>query len=137
MSAPAIQVDVKAVMFQLMNSKEHQGVKLCQIDSHPSVPKGEIVLMEVIERGGQSLFFTGTGFTLPGHGFIPYAVTERADWPRGPYPFSHPQRREDDGALEFVFADRPSVTISVNKDAWGELAMFIRLMWMKHAASYE
>jgi hypothetical protein len=134
MRAPAIPIDARGEMLRLLGSDEISGVRLGLIDSHPPVPEGETVFMELIESGGQSLLFSNTGFTLPGHGFIPYSVVESADRPRGPYPFNSPQKRDDEGAVEFLFRDLPAVTVSISKDVRGVLGMFIQVMRRKYAA---
>jgi hypothetical protein len=48
--------------------------------SHPSLPKDEILVAEVIDKGGQSYFFTNNGFTLPGRGFVPYQEIKAVKW---------------------------------------------------------
>ena len=57
-------------------------VTLDPAHSHPDVPAGEVVVMEVVDLNGQGLFFTGSGFTVPGHGFVPYKDIFGADWAR-------------------------------------------------------
>jgi hypothetical protein len=134
MNAPAIPIDARGEMLRLLGSVEIPGVRLGLIGLHPPVPKGETVFMELIESDGQSLFFSTTGFTFSGHGFIPYNVVESADWPRGPSPWDTPQEREDKEALEFIFRDRPSVTVHVSREIRYMLAMFVQVMRIKYAA---
>ena len=67
-----------------MGLGEMDNITLNPARSDPDVPKGETVIMEVIDRNGQRLYFTGNGLTIPGQGFFPYKDIQHADWPSRP-----------------------------------------------------
>lgn len=113
MSAPAISnADMVEIQLRKWISKRHvHNAKLAPPYSHPSVPAGEPVIAEVVDRNGQGLFFTGSGFTLPGHGFIHYDDIAAAEWissePNGD---RAKRKREDFDHIEFALRDGSSVT---------------------------
>ena len=79
--------------------------------SHPSVPAGETVVAEVIDRAGQGVFFTGSGFTLPGRGFVRYDDVQSATWLSvGPNKLA--RKREDFDHIELSFRDGSSATLA-------------------------
>ena len=104
MSAPAIS-NAEMVEIQLRKwiGKRHvHNVKLSPSNSHQSVPAGERVIAEVVDRSGQSLFFTGSGFTLPGHGFIHFDDITTAEWISSePFAVRARRKREDFDHIEF------------------------------------
>jgi len=111
-------------------------VKLSPTCSHPSVPAGETVIAEIVDRSGQGLFFTGSGFTLPGHGFIPYEDITAADWISfEPFGVKAKRKREDFDHIEFALRDGSSVTLTDVEKAVFPLLRFFE--WMierrKHA----
>jgi hypothetical protein len=114
MSAPAIS-NAEMVEIQLrkwIGKRRVHNVKLSPAYSHPSVPVGETVIAEVIDRSGQGLFFTGTGFTLPGHGFIRYDDIVSAEWISSePFVARAKRKREDFDHIEFQLRDGSSVTL--------------------------
>jgi hypothetical protein len=107
MSAPAIS-NADMVEIQLrkwIGKRSVHNVKLSPSYSHPSVPAGETVIAEVIDRGGQGLFFTANGFTLPSHGFIHYDDITAAEWISSePFGVRAKRKREDLTILSLHFA---------------------------------
>jgi hypothetical protein len=100
------------------------------------VPAGETVIAEVVDRSGQGLFFTGTGFTLPGHGFIRYDDIVSAEWISSkPFGVRANRKREDYDHIEFSLRDDSSLTLTDVEQAVFPLLHFFR--WMiqrrKHA----
>jgi hypothetical protein len=138
MSAPAIS-DADMVEIQLrkwIGKRRVHNVKLRPAYSHPSVPAGEVVIAEVLDRSGQGLFFTGTGFTLPSHGFIRYDDIVSAEWISSePFEVRARRKREDYDHIEFSLRDGSSVTLTDVEQAAFPLLQFFE--WMiskkKHA----
>ena len=131
MSAPAISdADMIEIQLRKWIRKRHvHNVKLRPTYSHPSVPAGEVVIAEVIDRSGQGLFFTGTGFTLPGHGFIRYDDIVAAEWISSePFGVRAKRKREDYDHIEFSLHDGSSVTLTDVEQAVFPLLRFFG--WM-------
>ena len=77
------------------------------------MPKGQTVVAEVVDRTGQGLFFTGSGFTLPGHGFVNYDDIKEASWMSAKGGLVTPGRkREEFDHLEFSLQDGSSVMLT-------------------------
>jgi hypothetical protein len=68
------------------------------------------VIAEVIDRAGQGVFFTGTGFTLTGRGFIRYDDVQAATW-ISTRPDRLTRKREDFDHIELSLRDGSSVTL--------------------------
>jgi hypothetical protein len=138
MSAPVIS---KAEMVEIQLRKwigkgRVHNVKLGPTYSHPSVPVGETVIAEVLDRSGQGLFFTGSGFTIPGHGFIHYDAIKAAEWISSePFGVRAKRKREDFDHIVFALRDGSSVTLTDIEQAVFPLLHFFQ--WMirrkKHA----
>ncbi len=115
MNAPAIS-NADMVEIQLrkwIGKRRVHNVTLSPAYSHPSVPAGERVIAEVIDRSGQGLFFTGSGFTLPGHSFIRYDDITAAEWISSePIAVRAKRKREDFDHIEFSLRDGSSVTLA-------------------------
>jgi hypothetical protein len=79
---------------------------------HPDVPTGETAVMEYIDPDGRRYLFTGTGFTIPGHGFILYKDASHIDWP----PFGPDRRADYKDYLVIYFRDRPAITFRVGHE---------------------
>jgi hypothetical protein len=112
-------------------------VTLSPTYSHPSVPAGETVIAEVVDRSGQGLFFTGSGFTLPGHGFIRYDDIMAAEWISSePFAVRARRKREDYDHIELSLRDGSSLTVTDVEQAVFPLLHFFE--WMvgkrRHAA---
>jgi hypothetical protein len=86
-------------------------VKLRPTYSHSSVPAGETVVAEVVDRAGRGLFFTGSGFTLPERGFIRYAEVKTATWISS-QPDRLARKREDFDHIELSLCDGSSVELT-------------------------
>jgi hypothetical protein len=131
MSAPAIS-NADMVEIQLRKWIGKRGVhniKLSPAYSHPSVPVGETVIAEIIDRSGQGLFFTGGGFKLPGHDFIHYDNITAAEWISSePFGVRAKHKREDFDHIEFVLRDGSSVTLTDVEQAVFPLLHFFQ--WM-------
>ena len=69
------------------------------------------MIAEVIDRSAQGLFFTRSGFTLPGHGFIRYDDIVMAKWISS-RPDSFTRKREDYDHIEIEVRDGSSVTLT-------------------------
>jgi hypothetical protein len=95
-------------------------------NTHPDVPSGEVVVMEVVDRNGQGLFFTGSGFAIPGHGFVPYKDISGAGWANYGFKF------EDKYKIEVRFTNSPLVVTLNIGDYAMRLSMFINSMAMTH-----
>jgi hypothetical protein len=104
-------------------------VKLRPAYSHPSLPAGETVIAVVVDRDGQGLFFTGSGFTSPGHGFIRYDDIMVAEWISSePLDVKATRKREDFDHIEFSLRDGSSVTLADLDQAVFPLLRFFE--WM-------
>ena len=104
MSAPAISdADMVEIQLRKWIGRGHvHNVTLEPTYSHPSVPAGETVVAEVVDRAGQGVFFTGSGFTLPGRGFIRYDDVESATW-ISTRPDRLARKQEDYDHIELLF----------------------------------
>ena len=129
MSAPAIS-DADMVEIQLrkwMGRGHLHNVTLRPTYSHPSVPPGESVVAEVIDRAGQGVFFTGSGFTQPGRGFIRYDNIQSATWiSTGPGRLA--RKQEDYDHIELSLRDGSSTTLADVEQAAFPLLRFFE--WM-------
>lgn len=115
MSTPAISIpDMLGIQLRKWIGKRHlANVKLSPSYSHPSVPAGQVVIAEVIDRSAQGLFFTGTGFTLPGRGFICYDEIVATEWISSkPLGVRARRKREDFDHIELALRDGSSVTLA-------------------------
>lgn len=137
MSALTISnADMLEIQLRKWIGKRHvPNVKLHPSYSHPSVPTGETVIVEVIDRTAEGLFFTSSGFTLPGHGFVYYDDIVTAMWISSrPDRFTH--KREDYDHIELILRDGSSVTLTDVEQAVFPLLRFFE--WMierrRHAA---
>jgi hypothetical protein len=112
MSTPAIS-DADMLEIQLRKwiarGRVHN-VTLRPTYSHPSVPVGETVVAEIVDRSSQGVFFTNNGFTLPGSGFIRYGDIVSAAW-ISTRPARLPLKREDFDHIELLLRDGSSVTL--------------------------
>jgi hypothetical protein len=136
MSAPTIS-DAEMVEIQLrkwMTRGDLSNVTLRPTYSHPSIPAGETVVAEIIDRSGQGVFFTGGGFTLPGRGFVRYEDVQTATW-ISTQPDRLPRKREEFDHIELSFRDGSSATLADVGQAAFPLLRFFE--WMierrKHA----
>lgn len=114
MSAPAIS-NAEMLEIQLrkwMSKRDVQNVKLHPSYSHPSVPKDETVIAEIIDSASQGLFFTGYGFTLPGHGFIRYEDITESEWISAqPLHLRFARKQEDYDHIELSLRNGSSATL--------------------------
>jgi hypothetical protein len=79
--------------------------------SHPSLPKDEILVAEVIDRSGQSYFFTNNGFTLPRKGFVSYQEIKAVKWISFK-PDRFKRKAEDFDHIEFLFLDGSQIALT-------------------------
>jgi hypothetical protein len=138
MSAPAISAAdmVEIQLRKWIGKRSVHNVKLSPTYSHPTVPAGETLIAEVIDRSGQGLFFTGNGFTIPGHGFIHYDDITAAEWISSePFGVRAKRKRDDFDHIEFALRDGSSVTLTNVEQAVFPLLRFFE--WLierrKHA----
>ena len=132
MSAPVI-AEAEMVEIQLrkwMTRGEIHNVRLRPICSHPSIPADEIVVAEIIDRAGQGIFFTGSGFTLPDRGFVRYKDVESATW-ISTRPDRLSRKSEDFDHIELSFRDGSSVTLTDIEQAVFPLLRFFEWMIQK------
>ena len=95
--------------------------------SNDLLPQGEIPVAEVIDRSGCSLFFSRTGFTLPGRGFIRYDDVKAAAWISfKPDRFKHKQQDHDH--IELRLRDGLQITLADLDQAAFPLLKFFE--WM-------
>ncbi len=137
MSAPVISnADMVAIQLRKWIRKARiHNVTLSPAYSHPSVPAGEKVIAEVVDRGGQGLFFTGSGFTLPGRGFIRYDDIMAAEWISSePLAARARRKREDFDHIEFQLRDGSSLTLMDVEQAAFPLLHFFE--WMIRRRKY-
>jgi hypothetical protein len=129
MSTTTISIaDMLEIQLRKWIGKQHiPNIRLSPSYSHPSVPAGEPVIAEVIDRSSQRLFFTGSGFTLPGHGFICYDDIVTAKWISS-RPDRFARKREDYDHIEFALRDGSSVTLTDVEQAVFPLLHFFE--WM-------
>jgi len=136
MSAPAISdADMVEIQLRKWIGRGHlHNVTLRPTYSHPSVPIGEAVVAEVVNRAGQGVFFTGCDFTLPGRSFIHYddvqvvtLISSRPD--------KLARKRENFDCIELSLRDGSSATLPDLDQAVFPLRRFFE--WMverrKHA----
>jgi len=131
MSAPAISnADMVEIQLRKWIRKGHvHNVTLRPAYSHPSVPLGETVIAEVIDRSGQGLFFADSGFTLPGHGFIQYDDITAAEWiSAAPLEVKARRKLEDFDHIEIALRDGSQVTLTNVEQAVFPLLHFF--WWM-------
>jgi hypothetical protein len=110
---PAI-ADAEMVEIQLrkwMARGRVHNVTLRPTYSHPSVPAGETVIAEIVDRRSQGVFFTNSGFTLPGLGFIRYGDILSASWISS-RPDRLARKSEDFDHIELSLRDGSSVTLA-------------------------
>ena len=122
MSTTAFSIAYLSRLVQNLGFGRIHNVTLNPTVSHPDVPAGETVIMEVIDRSGQGLFFTASCFTIPGHGFIPYKYIEHADW-------AYLVKGRESDYKEYIvicFRDRPAITSHVG----GRAAVGLTLLFM-------
>ena len=79
---------------------------LTPANTHPSVPDGDTVLLEVIDRNSLGLFFTRTGVVLPDLGYIPYKRITRLD-------YRWPDKLLTDAYVDLIFRDAPKARINL------------------------
>lgn len=131
MSAPNISnADMLEIQLRKwIGKRQVPNVKLSPSYSHPSVPVGEDVVAEVIDRGGIGLFFTGGGFTCPGRGFIKYDDIQAAEWISSePFGSRAKRKREDYDHIELSLRDGSSVALADVQEAVFPLLRFFE--WM-------
>jgi hypothetical protein len=129
MGAPVISdADMLEIQLRKWIRRGHvHNVTLRPTYSHPSVPVGEIVVAEVLDRAGRGLFFTSSGLTLPERGFIRYADVLTATWiSSGPDRIAH--KREDFDQIELSFHDGSSAMLADLGQAVFPLFQFFQ--WM-------
>jgi hypothetical protein len=87
----------------------HANITFDLAAAYSDVPVGETVILDYVAAEGQRCSFTGSGFTIPGHEFIPYKDVFHIDWP-----FNGANAKIDyANYLEISFHDRPSITFRV------------------------
>jgi hypothetical protein len=92
--------------------------------AHPDLPADEQGLLEFTAPDGLRFVFSGSGFTFPGHGFVPYQDVFRADWPY----LLKDQNSNYQNYLMITFQDdRPAIKIYVGIKA-SSLSHLIILM---------
>lgn len=97
--------------------------------SHPSVPNGEPVIAQVIDRSGRGLFFTGSGFALPGHRFIRYDEVTAAEWIASEsFSVKIARKRDEFDRIELSVRDGSSVKLTDVGQAVFPLLHFFK--WM-------
>lgn len=134
MSAPSVtNADMLEIQLRKWIGKRHvHNVNLNPACSVSSVPEGEKVIAEVIDRSGQGLFFTGNGFVLPGHGFIHYDNITAAEWISSEsFEVRAKRKREHFDHIEFAFRDGSSATLSDVQQAVFPLLHFFEWMILK------
>ena len=105
MGAPNISAaEMLEIQFRKASTRRYvHNATLGPTYSHPGVPAGETPLVEVIDRRGCGIFFTGSGFTMPGGKFVRYDDVERVIWMGHDRDFS--RKREEFDRIEFELAD--------------------------------
>ena|SRR5215469_14863974 len=134
MSAPAISnADMVEIQLKKWIGKKYvHNVKLRPAYSHTSVPAGETVIAEVVDRDGQGLFFTSGGFTLPGRGFFRYEDIVGAEWISSePFAVKAQRKREDYDHIELALRDGSSITLADVEQAVFPLLRFFDWMIQK------
>lgn len=115
MNAPAIS-DADMVQIQLqkwIGKRNVLNVKISPPYSHPCVPEGDKVIAEVVDKSGQGLFFTDSGFTFPGRGFIHYTDVVAAHWMSSdPHLNKGKRKHELYDHIELSLSDGASITLS-------------------------
>ena len=106
------------------------GATLYPTTPHPDVPAGQKALCEKISPNGHRFIFTASGFTFPGHGFIPYHDVVRATW--GEQRFDQPKDKDHQNYLVVHFRDSLPVQIylggSSSSVSFGGLIKMMQLL---------
>ena len=114
-----------------LNYARHFNAILNPTTSHPDVPASERAIFEKITPNGQRFIFTASGFTFPGHGFIPYQDVERTTWRSDP----SDQTKDYQNYLVVVFHARPPLEIYLGGSAesvpLGGLIMMMKVFKIK------
>jgi len=95
--------------------------------SHPSLPKDESSVAEVVDRNGHSYFFTNNGFILPGRGFVSYRDIKAIEWISFK-PDRFKRKAEDFDHIEFLFFDGSQAALTDVEQAVFPLLKFFE--WM-------
>jgi hypothetical protein len=113
MSTPVITAaDMIGIQLRKWVARGHvHNVKLKPAYSHPTIPAGETPVAEVVDRRGTGVFFTGSGFTMPGRGFVRYEEVLSANWISG-RPERLSRKREDFDHIELSLRDGSSATLA-------------------------
>ncbi len=136
MSAPNIaNSDMVEIQLRKWMARRHvQNVTLKPKYSHPSIPAGEAIIAEVVDRAGLGVFFTTSGFTLPSHGFIRYDDVMSAAW-ISTRPDRFRRKREDFDHIELGLRDGSSATLTDLDQAAFPLLRFFE--WMTERRKHE
>ncbi len=117
--------------------KRHvHNVRLKPDYSHLSVPVGETVIAEVVDRSSQGWFFTESGFTVPSGGFIRYDDIIASQWiSLDPSKVNAEGKRENYDHIEFSLRDGSLIALTDVEQAVFPLLRFFDwvLAKKKHA----
>jgi hypothetical protein len=95
-----------------------------------SLPKGEVLVAEVIDRSGQSYFFTNNGFILLGKGLVSYQEIKAIKWISFK-PDRFNRKADDFDHIEFLFLDGSQVALTDVEQAIFPLLKFFKWMLEK------
>ena len=134
MSSTAISCANLTELVQALGYARLFNATLNPASSHPDLPANEIAILEKVTPNGHRFVFADSGFTFPGHGFIPYQDVEHASW--GVYDHFD-QKREYRNYLTIAFRDRPTIMIYVGSSgesvSLGGLIIMMRSITKKQA----
>jgi hypothetical protein len=111
MSAPTINAaEMLEIQFRKALTRRHVlNATFRPAYSHPAIPTGDAPLVEVINRRGQGVFFTASGFTMPERGFVRYDDVARVVWMGRDRDLR--RKREEFDRIELEFADGSSAKL--------------------------
>jgi hypothetical protein len=102
--------DMLEIQFRKASTKRYVlNATLRPAYSHPAIPTGEAPLVEVINRRGQGVFFTASGFTMPERGYVRYDDISRVVWMGRDRDLR--RKREEFDRIEIEFADGSSAKL--------------------------
>jgi hypothetical protein len=125
---PASNADMLEFLRFCMVDGQPPNFRLCPAGTHPSVPEGDTVLLEVIDLNGQGVFFTNSGVALPNHGFTSYRRITSVG-------YRWPDKLQTDAYVDLVLRDAPKVRINLGKATEVvPLVLWLKAMKDKYAA---
>lgn len=116
-----------------LNSGHLDNVVLRPPYSRSGLPEGEMFLLDIIDKAGCSIPFTGSGFLMPGRGFIRYAEVKRLHSILESLPLSSPANKQElMSRVQLTLADGSTVVLKDVGEATVPLRSFFE--WLLREA---